>query len=188
MKDSQNTRSLKSSTKQLIEEYKPAILFLLRFLGIYVIGNVIYGLWIVSYGDLADPFTNLVSLNTAWFLNQIGFDVSTSLSDFSPGISLFNDGYIVVDVIEGCNAINVSILFIAFIFAYKSSFTRTLMFSLIGIIAIYIFNIVRVSGLFIIAKYYPENLLFTHRFLFTGVIYAFVFGLWYLWVIKYSKS
>jgi exosortase family protein XrtF len=148
---------------------------------------VLYGLWIVSYGNLADPITNLVSINSAWFLSQIGFDVSTTMSEFYPAVSLQYGGNIVINVIEGCNAINISILFIAFIFAYKNSMKRTLMFSLIGIIAIYIFNIVRVSGLFLIAKHFPDNLMFTHRFLFTGVIYAFVFCLWYLWVKKIAR-
>jgi len=182
------TNSITKSTNQLLKEYRPAIFFLLRFLGIYIIGNILYGLWIVSYGILADPITQLVTSNSAWLLNIIGFDASTLNSTIAPKVALQLNSQTVVNVYEGCNAINVSILFVAFLFAYKGSLKRTTLFSVVGILTIYIFNLLRVSGLFLVAKYFPDQLYLSHKFLFTGVIYAFVFLLWYLWVKKFSNK
>ena len=175
------------SPNQLLKEYRPAILFLLRFLGIYIIGNILYGLWIVSYGNLADPFTQIVTSNSAWLLNLVGYKASTLMTGQYPNVSLQLSGQTVVNVYEGCNAINVSILFVAFLFAYKGSLRQTFVFTIIGLIAIYIFNLFRVAGLFLVAKYFPDQLYLMHKFIFTGVIYAFVFFLWFLWVKKFAR-
>jgi len=175
------------SPNKLLQEYKPAILFLLRFLGIYVLGNVLYGLWIVSYGSMADPFTLIVTQHSAFILKSIGYNASTYPWEEVPSVALLLDGNTVVNVYEGCNAINVSILFVAFLFAYKGTLRKTFIFTIIGLIAIYIFNLFRVAGLFLVAKYFPDQLYLMHKFIFTGVIYAFVFFLWFLWVRKFAR-
>lgn len=149
---------------------------------------MLYGFWVVSYGSIADPFTILVAEHTAYLLYLIGFEASVMPSVILPNASLVLNGDIVVNVYEGCNAINVSILFVAFLFAYKNSFKATIGFAIIGLISIYIFNLFRVGGLFLVALYFPDSLYLMHKFVFTGVIYAFVFGLWFIWVTKFNRN
>lgn len=173
--------------KELYSTYKPAILFLARFLGIYVLGNILYGLWIVSYDQVADPITQIVTTNSAWILKALGYEASIVLNTHAPSVALQMDGATVVNVYEGCNAINVSILFVAFLFAYKGSLKRTLTFGFVGLLFIYWFNLFRVAGLFLIAKYWPDQLYLMHKFVFTGVLYAFVFLLWFIWVKRYAR-
>jgi len=129
----------------------------------------------------------MVTAHSAWLLNMIGFNASTLASTIYPNVSLQLSGQTVVNVYEGCNAINVSILFVAFLFAYIGTIKRTVIFALLGLIAIYIFNLLRVAGLFLVAKYFPDQLYLMHKFVFTGVIYAFVFFLWFLWVKKFAR-
>lgn len=185
------TKQIKYSTGrgpiQLFKEYKPAIFFLTRFLGIYIVGNVLYGLWILSYGNLADPFTLFVTENAAFILERFGYNATTFPWIEFPSVALLIDGYVVVNVYEGCNAINVSILFVAFTVAYKGTIKRTLGFSFVGLVLIYIFNLIRVTGLFLVANYFPDQLYLMHKFVFTGVIYSFVFVLWFIWVKKFVK-
>lgn len=149
---------------------------------------MLYGFWVVSYGSIADPFTILVAEHTANLLYVIGFEAIVMPSVILPNASLVLNGDIVVNVYEGCNAINVSILFVAFLFAYKGSFKKTFIFSLIGLVSIYIFNLFRVGGLFLVALYFPNHLYLMHKFVFTGVIYAFVFGLWFIWVQQLNRN
>ena len=129
----------------------------------------------------------MVTANSAWFLRLFGYDASIFVSNAFPTVSLMMEGVVVVNVFEGCNAINVSILFVAFLFAYKGTMRRTLMFSFVGLLLIYWFNLFRVAGLFLIAWYFPEQLYLMHKFVFTGVIYAFVFLLWFIWVKRYAR-
>lgn len=126
----------------------------------------------------------MVANHSSNLLNIFGVESYILPSTVIPNVSLLLNGNIVVNVYEGCNAINVSILFIAFLFAYKGSFKRTLIFSFIGLISIYLFNLLRVSGLFLVALYFPNHLYLMHKFVFTGVVYAFVFLLWFIWVYK----
>lgn len=173
--------------KELYQQYKPAILFLVRFLGVYIVGNIIYGIWIESFATVADPITQMVTTNSAWFLNLLGYEASTNVNINYANVSLIMDGDVVVNVYEGCNAINVSILFLAFIIAYKGPLKRTFLFGFTGLLLIYWFNLFRVSGLFLIARFFPDHLYLMHKFVFTGVIYAFVFGLWFIWVKRFAK-
>ena len=177
---------MSDSAKQLLAEYKPAILFLLRFLGIYIIGNILYGLWIISY-NVADPFTIMVTEHSAILLELVGYNASTYAWPEVPSVALLLNGSTVVNVYEGCNALNVSILFLAFLFAYKGTMNRTIAFGLLGLIAIYVFNLLRVAALFLVAEYFPDQLYLMHKFVFTGVIYAFVFFLWFLWVKRFAR-
>ncbi len=149
---------------------------------------MVYGLWIVSFANQPDPFTAMVTAHAAKLLQLFGFPASTYVSGMAPNVALQMDGQTVVRVFEGCNAINVSILFVAFLFAYKGSIKKTFLFALVGLIAIYLFNLLRVAGLFLVARFYPEQLYLMHKFVFTGIIYAFVFVLWYLWVTKFANS
>lgn len=157
-------------------------------MGIYVLGNVLYGFWVVSFGNIADPVTQFITYNTEWLLNLVGIKATIFIAGIAPNLSLQLNGKTVINVYEGCNAINVSILFIAFLFAYSGPIKKTIWFSMVGLIAIYVFNLMRLIGLFLIAVYNPENFYFTHRFAFTGVIYAFVFALWFIWVVKVNPA
>lgn len=157
-------------------------------MGIYIVGNIAYGLWVISYGSIADSFTIMVATHSASLLHLLGMEVIVLPSSILPNAALMLKGEIVVNVYEGCNAINVSILFIAFLFAYKGAFTRTLIFSITGLISIYVFNLFRVGGLFLVSLYFPSQLYLMHKFVFTGVIYGFVFFLWIVWVKKYNDK
>ena len=182
------TKESSSSIAQLFIKYRPSVLFLLRFLGVYIVGNILYGLWVVSYGNLADPMTTLVAKHSALLLNLLGINASILPSILEPNVSIMLDGQVVVNVYEGCNAINVSILFIAFIAAYRGRISKSAIVIVLGLISIYVFNLLRVSGLFMVAKYFPNQLYLMHKFVFTGVIYAFVFFLWFIWVRSVSKD
>lgn len=173
---------------ELLNTYKPSILFLLRFLGVYVLGNVFYGLWVVSYGNLADPITSMVATHSAFLLQLVGINALAEPSILLPNVAIMLEDKVVVNVYEGCNAINVSILFVAFIIAYRGKAAKVIKFSVLGLFAIYIFNLFRVAGLFLIAKYFPDHLYLMHKFIFTGVIYVFVFLLWFIWVRSISKN
>jgi hypothetical protein len=53
------------------KEFKPTIFFVGKFLGIYLIGNLLYGFFITSYYPTADPVTSWVTHQTAAILNAI---------------------------------------------------------------------------------------------------------------------
>jgi exosortase family protein XrtF len=171
----------------LIKQYKPALLFLLKYVVVYVVLNSLYALLVSVYNPAPDPVTIAVSNQTAFILEAFYSNVTTEVSGNYPSVPLALGGKQIVDVYEGCNSINVMIVFIAFIVAFKGPLKASLAFLLIGLVIIYLVNLLRVSALFYVAINFPASMYFFHKFVFTGGIYAIVFALWYVWIVKVKQ-
>lgn len=165
-------------------DQKAILFFLLKFIGIYLVLNTAYALWIARYDPLPDPLTKLVTRQTAVIVSVTESNITVGEAVNSPNVPIKQGDKTIVSVFEGCNSLNVMFVFISFIAAFTGTWKKTVVFGLIGIVLIYIFNLFRVGLLFYIAKYYPNNLYFFHKYLFTGLLYALVFLLWYFWVTK----
>jgi len=167
------------------KEFKPAIRFLLIFVGLYFIGNLIYGLYISSKGNAPDEMTNLIAHQSAWILNNVfGYEVSAILNDAGPTVFLRAGQDVVLNVFEGCNGINVFIVFIAFLIAFNGNSKRLLWFIPAGILILHLFNLLRIVFLYWTAIRFHSYFYYVHKYIFTGVIYAVVFILWIIWVYQ----
>jgi len=88
----------------------------------------------------------------------------------------------VFQIVEGCNAISVCIIFVSFIIAFSKFNVKSIRFSLIGIIAILVMNIFRIITL---GALYINNFAFVniiHDTLFPASIYGFTVLLWLIWI------
>jgi exosortase family protein XrtF len=167
-----------------MKDQKTIILFLLKFVGLYVVLNTGYGLWIASYEPMPDPMTTLVTRHSVSMISLTEKNVTVGEPVSNPNVPVIDNGTAIIQVFEGCNGINVMIVFLSFVIAFTGTLKKTLLFVGVGLLSIYIANLFRVSLLFFVAKYYPDNLYFFHKYLFTGLLYILVFVLWYFWVTK----
>ena len=87
-----------------------------------------------------------------------------------------------------CNGITLMFLYAIFIISYPGNLKNKLWYLPLGIILVYILNVIRIVGLALIAFYYPDYLNFNHTYTFTFIAYSFVFGLWMLWVNKFANQ
>jgi len=158
------------------------------FVGCYFVMSIAYGLFIESYQEEVDPWTRKVSQQIAVFLSWTGDDVFVLDSYRTRSCILANEDKQVISVFEGCNGLNVMILFISFLVAFKGPLKKFVGFAIIGVLLIHLVNIGRVAMLYYVAEYLPEYMYFTHKYLFTAVIYLVVFVLWYLWVSKINAN
>ncbi len=172
----------------MLKEFKPALLFVTKFLAIYFIGNILYGLYVESFDNRPDSATAIVTDQSVWCLKESGENVESSLDSDQPKVHILLNNKIVLSVFEGCNGLNVMIIFLAFLVAYGGSWKKMLWFVPLGLVAIHLANLGRIAMLYYIAHYHPNWMYFTHKFLFTGFIYAFVLLLWYWWVTRLSKQ
>ncbi len=171
-----------------MKDQKAVLVFLVKFVGLYLLLNTAYALWIARYEPTADPLTKLVTDQTVVILNWLETGVTVGESFRSAHVPILQDNKTIVSVFEGCNSVNVIIVFLSFIVAFAGSWPKTTLFVLAGAIVVYLGNLVRVVLLFFVAKYYPNNLYFFHKYLFTAVLYAVVFILWFIWVKKLWPS
>lgn len=166
--------------KSVLRENKKVVFFLLRFLLVFGGLSLLYGYWIDSYGDDADPFSWWIGHQLVWLFGSE--NLSLEVIPFHPAIGINYMGTSAVSLFEGCNGLAVFILFFAFVFAFKGRWSDLLWFTPAGLLLIHAFNLLRLSLLIHLSHSNSDLFHFMHKYLFTLIIYAAVFLLWILWV------
>jgi exosortase family protein XrtF len=172
----------------LFQEFKPALLFLGKFLAIYLVGNILYGLFVELYDKAPDPVTRQVSVQTAWILTALGTETTAVDHTNDPKVALICGADVVLNVFEGCNGINVMIVFVAFLFSFGGNRKALLFFIPAGLLLIHIFNLVRILLLFNLATEQSRHFYYFHKYFFTAFLYVVVLALWAVWVMRFSDK
>lgn len=167
-------------------EFKPTIFFLAKFIGMYIVANLLYGWYITAYQPQPDPLTQWVTEQSAWILSHTGWRTIVVDHPTKPTTTIFYHAKAIVSVYEGCNGLNVIIIFLSFLFAFGPIKKSLGWFAALGILIIYVCNLLRIILLFFVTLYLPHFHYFMHKYLFTAIIYAVVFAMWLYWVKRHS--
>lgn len=135
-----------------------------------------------------DYITHLVARQTEALVKAMGYAAQISPHPTELSMKLVVENIFVARIVEGCNAVSVILLFIAFVLAFYSKAKPTLLFILAGSVIIYATNVFRIAILAIGLYEYPEYAELLHGTVFPGIIYGMVFLLWLLWVFRFSKT
>ena len=175
--------------KNILIQYKPFFVFLAKFFVTYLLLSLLYSFYLsnfdVSKNEL-DGVSKFVAFNVNEMLLFFNQDVSFQYSEKEPAAIMFFNGKSVSRIIEGCNAVSIILLFVAFIVAFSSNFKHTFLYILFGLLLIHFMNIVRIAFLNYALFYYPEQKELLHDIVFPLIIYGSVFLLWIVWVLKFS--
>lgn len=167
------------------KDFKPAFRFVLVFVSCYVVANGLYGLYLARTNPQPDFFTRLISNQTVAVLNLFNEPAHTVNRLKKPLVAISTPSRVVLDVYEGCNGINVVIVFLTFIVAYQGfnqSKKKMIWFVPMGIVTIWMANIMRIFLLYFVASYYKIYFYFVHKYVFTLFLYAIVLFLWWWWI------
>ncbi|MGG5209044.1 exosortase family protein XrtF [Chryseobacterium sp. MIQD13] len=166
----------------MLKDFKPVLNILLRFIIIYLVLLLGYQFYLnISKAGGLDPFSRMIANQVASFQKVIGFPTLLYDDVKNEQIWFYVKRNYVTRMVEGCNAVSVMILFVAFVFAfYKGS--KTFIFALAGLVLLYIMNLLRIAGLNIVMVDYPEYGKMFHDFIFPAVIYGTVVVLWLVWI------
>lgn len=180
------------------KDFKPTILFLVKFFLIYLIGNGLYGAFISNY-DLEqklDPITRWVAYQCAGTADIMGYETEVVQDDHLKYTdayeeqtfdTLFLDAVQGISVEEGCNGINIMILFIAFVVGFGGKLLNTLLFIPAGLLFIHLANLGRLMLLnILLVEYEGQGFHFFHKYGFTAVLYVAILILWYFWVMRWN--
>ena len=163
----------------------------LRFIiiagSLYLLLFLIYQFIVRQYTFYDQAFIGWIIVGAEQFLQLLGYDTFKVLQDRDVQV-LGIDGSNGVWVGSNCNAIKLFALFAVFIIAYPGNRRDKWWYIAAGIVAIHLLNIVRVAMLAIIANYDYTWLDFNHTYTFNFLVYAFIFGLWMLWVNRFSQK
>lgn len=176
---------------QIVRKYKSVLRFILTFLGTYLVLSFCYNYYLnhaESQQYYPEYITHVVAEQSSWAIEIFGYESYTEPHPTDACMKLLiNDAYL-SRVVEGCNAVSVMILFVAFVLAFFNGWRKTILFILLGLVAIYVLNIFRIALLTIALYEYPEYRDVLHDIVFPAVIYGFVFLLWIYWVNRATSK
>jgi exosortase family protein XrtF len=179
---------LKADINLIWKQNRSAIQFVLRFLLFYVLGTILYQLYLGSLTNAVDVFTSAAAGQSATVLRWFGYSVDCMATISANEFTLFLDGAATVRVIEGCNSVAVILLFIAFVFGFKGKFSHYLWFLPLGIGLLWFINLGRIAWLAHGLYLQGAEAFYWQKSVFSASIYAFVCLLWLFWIRLTAKS
>lgn len=163
---------------------------LLRFLGAAFFLLLLWVLLTSFFpGIVADMHYSIIKPQadiSAFFLRLFGYvvDQDYMVNDCEARLVFAGSGSICIG--DGCSGLELFILFFGFILLMRGRIKDKLWFIPAGVLAILILNIIRIIVLSLIFYHTPEYLDFNHKYTFVIIVYGAIFGLWVLWVNKFS--
>jgi len=168
---------------------RPIIWFLVRFFATYSILSITYSWYISGFTTKSgDPITMLVSEQIVAIGDLLGNDWKLYEPGNEKSIWIMENDYSLVRMFEGCNGITIMILFVSFLFGLSAFHSSLLWFIPAGLLLIHLANLIRIYALILVQVNRPEWTGFVHKYLFTLILYAFVFALWVWWVQILKKK
>ena len=164
----------------------PLIKFLLSF-GLFMgLWQVLYLYWLKPDGTIDVLLTQLVSNFSVYLISLFNVNLDQLIRSDGSVMLLLNSTK-VLGIAHSCNGLILLVLYSAFITCFKGDFRIKIISIILGIVSVFLINIFRVLMLIWVKFNYPEYLDVSHHYVFTAVVYGFVFYLWMLWVNKLSK-
>ena len=169
-----------------LKTYRPVLVFIGKFAGVYAVLVALYNKYLAYWGNETDGLTRFVGKNVNYFFRLFHIDASTPALETERGLKLIINGEYVGRIVEGCTAISVIIMFVAFVIAFGKSLKKTLLFALAGSLLIFVINIFRITLLGYLYYAFPAYQDVVHRIIFPAVIYGFVVLLWIVFIKKFN--
>ena len=167
-----------------MKDFKEILFILLRFLGIWLVLFLMYQLFLNQYKGDIDAITRFVSDQSAFLLNKTGFETTTKDFPYYETIMFYIKEKPATRMVEGCNAVSVMILFLAFIFSFYKGI-KTIWFALVGLVILYVLNLFRIYVLNVVVIEYNSLTKPAHDYFFPAIIYGGVVLLWLIWINKF---
>ncbi|MDY3547676.1 exosortase family protein XrtF [Riemerella anatipestifer] len=164
----------------MFEDFKPTLKILLRFLLVYLALLGVYQFYLNAQTGL-DGFSVHIANQCTLVQNNLGYPSQAVPQPEHNTLWYFVSGEYVSRMVEGCNAISVMILFVAFIFAFYKGF-KTFIFVFAGVVFLYIVNILRIVGINVALLKSPSYGKIAHDYVFPAIIYGSVVLLWIIWI------
>jgi exosortase/archaeosortase family protein len=187
---------ISSAVKQIPAPVKS---FLWKALVFFVIWELGYNVFLLPNRVIDKPLCALVGNGTASLINLIqdsdlAYCQLISEYVYNEGELYLADRAIVflgpnrlIGIADGCNGLNLVVLFLGFVIVYPSKFYLKLIYSVVGIAAIMLLNIARCAGLGLIHNSYPSMTDFAHHYAFKIITYLAIFYMWY-WYVKLTNK
>jgi len=171
---------------------RPVALFFIKALVLFIAWKLAYLSFLQPKRVLDGPLTRLVGHSTGQVLDMTarrpdGYSVTMVMDTVymegrafrSPAVDIYRNDQRTLRVADACNGLELMVLYLGFLICFPALLRKKLEFALAGLILIYFLNIIRCVALVEIFIHYNKYVDVSHHFVFTFIVYAFIFLLWY---------
>lgn len=180
---------MKPNTSALIKYWQeiPASVrkFLITSIILFTIWKVCYHLYLKPTRLIDIPLTVQTANNTQQLLQAIYPNYNFTNEQRLPkekidffGVYIMKDSKKIIGIFDPCNALEVFVIYIGLIICLPSNFKRMALYIVLGIVGLYILNILRCTVLGILNINRSVYVDFAHHYLFTMVVYIGIFLGW----------
>ncbi|MBC7651751.1 MAG: hypothetical protein H7101_08380 [Deinococcales bacterium] len=180
---------MKPNTSALIKYWQeiPASVrkFLITSIILFTIWKVCYHLYLKPTRLIDIPLTVQTANNTQQLLQAIYPNFNFTNEQRLPkekidffGVYIMKDSKKIIGIFDPCNALEVFVIYIGLIICLPSNFKRMALYIVLGIVGLYILNILRCTFLGILNINRSVYVDFAHHYLFTMVVYIGIFLGW----------
>ncbi len=166
----------------LKNKFAPLTVFLLKAGGVYAAWQLLYDLVILPDGrlDTGLSFSGVVLAHG--FLSFFGWEVE------STGRFIACIGSRGVEIINGCNGLDLLGLYAGFIIAYPGDMRKRLFFLGSGLVLLFFSNALRIAFFALSILYFPQYWDPVHIYSSYVFFYPIVLILWYLWTTMSDQT
>jgi len=170
--------------------------FILRAVAILVVWKLLYLIFLLPSRVFDKPLSHSVAMGTIWVLNTTthshnfinksetgNIPTDNGLAP-APLENIYYHGRNIVSIEDGCNGLELIVLYIGFIVCMPAALKRKIVFGISGSILIYVVNVIRCAGVAYIILYYPQYADFAHHYVFTFIVYGLIIALWLIFSKK----
>ncbi len=189
-----SANTLKAKWNQVPTQVKQ---FLLKASIVLVVWKAIYLGFLAPARTLDGPLTYSVATLTTKALNlytHSGDYTSKNetrlyrTNDGGTGVvaeqGIYYRGKALVFVEDACNGLELFVLYIALILLLPAATRYKVLYTVLGVLAIYTVNVFRCAMVAYMEIYYPAHVDFAHHYVFAFIVYAFIIALW----LSYSNK
>jgi exosortase/archaeosortase family protein len=168
----------------------PAFRFFALLVSIYLFMYFFHQWYILPDGRIDNFLNHVLSETSLQVLQFFGIASSLKIVPYVPIASycLYLGEEAMVFIGSPCNGFLLYVLFACFILLSGGEWWRKLLFVSVGIIGIFILNVLRVIALLYTLSVAPKLFEINHHYVFSFIVYVFIFLLWRFWLKKYALN
>jgi len=139
---------------------------------------LLYGLILKPY-DLIDPaLTQFTGKATVWLIRCIYQEQHPDAIYTARSVVIFLQNKQVLSIWDPCNGLDLYVLFTGFILCVPMRINKMIMYILIGVISIFVLNVLRCVSLASLFYHHFGYTDIAHHYFFQLIVYAAIFFIW----------
>ncbi len=159
-------------------------IFLVKAVALLVIWKSLYLLVLAPHRIPDHALTNLTAHSTAAVLKPFYSNVNVVDDPQEQRAHIYLGYVLALDIADPCNALELYILYLGFLICMPVNIRRQIVFAIVGVLAIYMANVLRCAALFWFHLEKQEYFDYVHKYVFTLIVYALIFLCWMLYTRK----